>query len=465
MVTNLKKKPLSGNRGLNLWASPGRISILGYGLLILSGTLLLLLPVSTVSGRISFIDAMFTAASAVCVTGLTVVDTPSTFTLFGKSVILGLIQAGGIGIMILSTAFLFSVGKRVSMTGRLLIRDTYSYGEGKGMKTLVKDVLRFTIAIEAIGALVLFSRFYGHQPVDEAMGSAVFHAVSAFCNAGFSLFPDSFTRFSSDWIVNLDICLLIIFGGIGFVVLAEIRQKFSFSRRFWSHFSLHTKLTLSATILLLLGSTLVILLLEWSNSLQGMNLPHKALAAFFQAVNARTAGFNTVDIGSLANETLFITILLMFIGTAPGSCGGGVKVTTFSSMVILGISRFSGQEHPHAFYRRISAESMSKAISLIMVSLIVIIVGIILLQQVEIGDISHRFSRGIFLEMMFEVVSAFGTVGLSTGLTPGFSTPGKLILILIMFIGRLGPLVIALAASRKAKPVNFSYAQENIMIG
>ncbi|WP_022664737.1 TrkH family potassium uptake protein [Desulfospira joergensenii] len=462
---DFKRKPRRKTWAASISQSPGRLSILMYGLLIFMGTFLLLLPVSTVSGRLPFIDAMFTAASAVCVTGLTVADTASTFTLFGKSVILGLIQIGGIGIMVLSTAFLFSMGRRVSMTGRQMIRDTYSYGEGKGMKSLVKDVLRFTFAIEFIGALFMFSRFYGLQPLDKAVGYAVFHSVSAFCNAGFSLFPDSFTGFGRDWVMNIDICMLIILGGIGFVVLAEIRQKFSLSRRFWSDFSLHTKLTLSGTLLLLVGSTAAILLLEWSNTLGGMALPHKALAAFFQAVNARTAGFNTVDIGNLANETLFITILLMFIGTAPGSCGGGIKVTTFFSMVILGISRFRGQEHPHVFYRRISAESISKAVSLVMISLTIIIVGIILLQQVAIGDISHRLSRGAFLEVMFEVVSAFGTVGLSTGITPEFSTPGKLILILMMFIGRLGPLVVAISASKKATPKPYSYAQENIMIG
>ena len=422
------------------------------------------MPGATTKG-IGVVDALFTSASAVCVTGLAVVDTPSTFTLFGKTVILLLIQIGGIGIMVLSTLFLLSLGKRVSMSGKSMIRDTYSYGQGQSVHSLIRHVLVFTAVIEITGALIMFPRFYSLYPLDKAVCFSIFHSVSAFCNAGFSLYPDSFTRFSSDWIMNLDICFLIIFGGIGFIVLAEIRQKFSLRKRFWTDFSLHTKLVVASTLILLAASTLIFLILEWSNTLKDLPLSTRVLASFFQAVNTRTAGFNTLNIGSLANETLFISILLMFIGTAPGSCGGGVKVTTFSTIVLLGLSRFSGHDHPQIFYRRISPESISKAVSLMIVSLAVIIVGIILIQQVEIGDVSHTLSRGAFLELLFEMVSAFGTVGLSTGITPQLSVAGKLILTAMMFIGRLGPMAIALAVSRREKSSQFSYAQETIMIG
>ncbi len=458
-------KAIARNISASISRSPGRISILGYALLIAAGTVLLLLPVSTAAGHMRLVDALFTASSAVCVTGLTVVDTSGTFTLFGKIIIILLIQTGGIGIMVLSTIFLLSIGRKVSMTGRILIRDTYSFTEGKGVLSLVKDVFVFTLIIELAGAAVMFPRFYASHPIGEAVFYSVFHSVSAFCNAGFSLFPDSFTGFYNDWLINLDICALIILGGIGFVVLTEIKQKFSFSRRCWSYFSLHTKLVLSSTLVLLIISTAIVFLLEWSNTLSEMTLPQRVLASFFQAVNTRTAGFNTIQIGDLTNEALFIMIILMFIGTAPGSCGGGVKVTTFSSLIILGVSRFSGHEHPHVFKRRISEESISKAVSLVMVSILVIVLGVILLQQVEIGEVSHRFTRGSFLELMFETVSAFGTVGLSTGITPGFSAAGKLIIAIMMFIGRLGPLVIAIAVSRQGTPKPYSYAQENIMIG
>ncbi|NWH03761.1 TrkH family potassium uptake protein [Desulfobacter latus] len=445
--------------------SPGRISMLSYALLILLGAILLLLPASTEKGHLDFIDALFTSASAVCVTGLIVVDTASTFTFFGKVVIISLIQAGGIGIMVLSTMFLLTLGKRVGMTGRQMLSETYSYGQGKNVYSLVKEIVIFTFIIELIGAALMLPDFLYRFPVGKAIGYAAFHSVSAFCNAGFSLFPDSFTRYGGNWLINLDICFLIITGGIGFIVMGEIRQKFSFSKRCRSKFSLHTRLTLTATLILLAGSTLLFFVLEWSNTLNDLPLHTKFLASFFQAVNTRTAGFNTLDIGGLANETLFISMLLMFVGTAPGSCGGGVKVTTISAIAILGYSRFRGQEHPHIFYRRISDAGISKAVSLILISMLVIIISAVLLQQTEIGGVSHHLTRGSFLEILYEVVSAFGTVGLSTGITPGFSGLGKLIIICTMFIGRLGPMGIAIAVSRKSKPSKFSYARENIMIG
>ncbi|WP_462269630.1 TrkH family potassium uptake protein [Desulfobacter sp.] len=445
--------------------SPGRVSMLSYAVLILLGAMLLLLPASTEKGHLDFIDALFTSASAVCVTGLIVVDTASTFTFFGKIVIIALIQAGGIGIMVLSTMFMLTLGKRMSMTGRQMLSETYSYGQGKNVYSLIKEIVIFTFTIELIGAALMLPDFLYRFSVGKAIGYAAFHSVSAFCNAGFSLFPDSFTRYGGNWLINLDICFLIITGGIGFIVMAEIRQTCSFSKHCRSKLSLHTRLTLTATLILLTGSTLLFFVLEWSNTLKDLPLHTKFLASFFQAVNTRTAGFNTLDISSLANETLFISILLMFVGTAPGSCGGGVKVTTISSIAILGYSRFRGHEYPHIFYRRISDAGISKAVSLILISMLVIVISVVLIQQTEIGGVSHHLTRGSFLEILYEVVSAFGTVGLSTGITSGFSGLGKLIIICIMFIGRLGPMGVAIAISRKSKPSKFSYAQENIMIG
>ncbi len=439
--------------------------MLGYALLIALGALLLGLPLASASDGLSWIDALFTAASAVCVTGLTVVDTPQTFSVFGKAVILFLIQVGGIGIMVLSTIFLLFLGKRIGMTGKLLIRDTYSFSRGKGVLGLVGRIAAFTAVIEIAGAVVLFFRFSGQYPLHQAIGYSVFHSVSAFCNAGFSLFSDSFEGFRRDWLVNLDICVLIVLGGIGFVVMDEVLHRFTFSRRCWSCFSLHAKLVLVTTGLLLSAGTGVVFYLEMNNTLADLAFPHQVLAAFFQAVNARTAGFNTVDISALTNGTLFITAILMFIGTAPGSCGGGVKVTSLASLAILGVSRFLGEEHPHVFFRRISDESMNRALSLMMISMVIIILGVLLLQQVEIGRVPHFAARGQFLEILFEIVSAFGTVGLSTGLTPTLSTSGKWIVIVMMFIGRLGPLVVGIALTRQGPARRYAYAEENIMIG
>ncbi len=422
------------------------------------------LPISTINRHIQFVDALFTAASAVCVTGLTSVDTGATFTLFGKMVILGLIQVGGVGIMVLSTLFLFSLGKKISLNGKMLLKDTYNLSGGKGTLSLIKDIVLFTAVVEFIGSVVLFSRFSSDQTAAMGIFYCVFHSVSAFCNAGFSLFPDSFTGYSHDWILNLTISTLIIIGGIGFVVLSEMKNLI-FSRRSLSHLTLHTKVVLSSTAILLFVSTAAFFLLESSNTLKGMTIPHKFLVSFFQSVNARTAGFNTVQIGELTNETLLLTILLMFIGAAPGSCGGGIKVTTFSTLMILGVSRLAGRSSPQIFYRRISDESIAKAVSLIMVSFFVITIGIMLLQQTEIGEISHQLTRGAFLELIFENISAFGTVGLSTGVTPTLSVPGRLIVVLMMFVGRLGPLVIAVAVSRRGAAKTYSYAQDDIMIG
>lgn len=445
--------------------SPGQLAIFSYALLILCGASLLMLPASLNTRSLSFIDALFTSASAVCVTGLTVVDTGGTFTDLGRWILLLLIQVGGIGIMVLSTALLLSIGRRVSMTGRTLIQDTYSVYEGDGILSLIWNTIKFTIVIEGIGALILFFRFYPSQPVSKAVSYAIFHSVSAFCNAGFSLFSDSFTRYGNDLIVSLDICFLIILGGIGFVVLTEIKEKFSFKQRVWSFFSLHTKLVLSTTVILLILSTFIILALEWPNTLKDMAIHERILTAFFQAVNSRTAGFNSIDIGSMTNETLLVVIILMFIGTAPGSCGGGVKVTTFSTIMLLGGHRFFGKAHPQIYHRQISEESISKAVSLILVSIVVIITGVVLIQQFELGAVSHHLSRGMFLELVFEIVSAFGTVGLSTGVTSDLSMSGKVLVIGMMFIGRLGPLAVAVAVSKKSQPQHFAYAKENVMIG
>jgi len=424
-----------------------------------------MLPTCLKTSHLNFTDALFTATSAVCVTGLTVVDTGSTFSIWGQSVILLLIQIGGIGIMVLSTIFLLSLGKKIGMTGRSLINETYSFSQGNATGSLILNIVKFTLFIETTGAVILFFRFYPEMPMQQAIFSSIFHSISAFCNAGFSFFSNSFTDFREDWIINLDICFLIIFGGIGFVVLSEIKNNFSIRHRFWSFLSLHTKLVISSTLLLLAISTTIILLLERHNTLSEIGFQNGFLVSLFHAVNARTAGFNTIQIGEMTNESLFITAILMFIGASPGSCGGGVKVTSFSIIILLGVQRFAGYKHPQIFKRQISEESISKAISLILISLFIIVISVIMLMQFEIGEVSHNASRGLFLEMLFETVSAFGTVGLSTGVTSGLSIAGKLLICVVMFVGRLGPLVIAVAVSRQERERHYNFANENIMIG
>ena len=444
--------------------APTRISICGFLILISIGTVLLMLPAASTSKSLNLVDALFTATSASCVTGLVVIDTGRSLSRLGQYVILILIQAGGLGIMTISTLFLLIAGRRPSLTGRVVIQDTFTRGGDRTVGSILKDVALFTCVFEGLGTVLLFCRFFPERSMGEALYLAVFHAISAFCNAGFSVFADSFAGFGNEWTLNLVICFLIISGGIGFPVLSELKRQWPLNRRRWSRLSLHTKLVLSTTAMLLVASTLLVLLMEWGNTLAPFSVPQRFLAAFFQAVSTRTAGFNTLPIEKMANETLFIFILLMFIGASPGSCGGGIKTSSLASLLHLGLSRLRGQPRPQVFHRTIPEAVIGKAFSLVMVSTVVIVTGTLALLMSELGEIPHYLSRGKFLELLFEVVSAFGTVGLSTGVTAGLSTLGKIIITLIMFVGRLGPLAVALAISRRTT-ARFYYADENIMVG
>ena len=444
--------------------SPARFSILAFAVLISLGTLLLALPAASTGKGIGLINALFTATSASCVTGLVVVDTGKNFTAFGQGVILFLIQVGGLGIMTLSTLFLLLAGRRTSLVGRLVIKDTLTDGKERSLPSLLKDVLLFTVVIEGIGSFLLFIRFLPGRNVLEALYLAVFHSISAFCNAGFSLFSDSFMRYQGDWILNVTLCFLIVSGGIGFLVLSELKRKRPVKPRAWARLTLHSKIVLFTTGGLLLAGTLLLLPMEWNNTFKELSGPDRVLAAFFQSVTARTAGFNTVSIGAMANETLFFMILLMFVGASPGSCGGGIKTTSFASLIALGISRVRGKDKTQCFRRTISESSIGKAIAIIMVSGIVVITATMVLLLTELGQMPHIASRGKFLELLFEVVSAFGTVGLSTGVTAALSHVGKIIITIVMFVGRLGPLVIAMALSREFAP-RYHYAEETIMVG
>ena len=447
-----------------LFESPARIAIIGFAVLISIGTLLLMLPSATNTSCLGFTDALFTSTSATCVTGLVVVDTGNAFSLFGQLVILLLIQVGGLGIMTLSTLFILMTGRKPSLAGQIVIKDTFTQKGDRSVPSILRNVFLFTFIIEGIGTVLMFFRFLPEKNIIEALYLSVFHSVSAFCNAGFSLFSENFVTFQGDWFLNIVMCLLVVSGGVGFLVLSEVKQQFPFNRRTWSRLSLHSKLVLSTTAILLLFSSFFIIAIEWYNTLASLSIPERFLAGFFQSVSARTAGFNTLSIGNMANGTLFIFILLMFIGASPGSCGGGVKTTTLTTLVMLGISRFRGLEHPQLFHRTISNESVGKAISVVMVSMVVIAIATMVLLMTELGEVSHSQSRGKFLELLFEVVSAFGTVGLSTGVTGGLTIMGKVVLTFVMFVGRLGPLVIALAVSHREE-LRYYYAEENIMIG
>lgn len=444
--------------------SPTRITILCFTSLIGFGSFFLLLPEASTDKGIGLVNAIFTSTSATCVTGLVVIDTAHTLTLFGQLIVLVLIQIGGLGIMTISTLFLLMAGKRPSLMGRIILKDTLTHGEDRDLFSVIQDVFKYTCIFEGLGAILLFLRFFPDNNFGKALYLSIFHSISAFCNAGFSLFSESFMPYQGDWIVNLTISFLIISGGIGFLVLSEIKRQLPFSRRLWFRLSLHSKLVISITIILIVFGGLLITIMEWHNVLVPLSLSQRCLAGFFQSVSARTAGFNTVNIGDMANETLFFLIFLMFIGASPGSCGGGIKTTTLACLGILGSSRIMAKSRPQVFKRSISHESVGKAISVVLVSTIIVITSTLLLLITELGEVSHIASRGKFLELLFEVVSAFGTVGLSMGVTNNLSIPGKVIVTFVMFIGRLGPLAIAMAVSR-SKASRYYYADEDIMIG
>lgn len=423
-----------------------------------------MLPVASSDKPLPFTDALFTATSAACVTGLVVLDTGKDLAPFGQLVVLALIQIGGLGILTLSTVLLLFAGRRPSLVGRFTVQDTFTHSGDRSLWSFVVDILRFTLVIEGVGALLLFFRFIPERTVAQALYLSVFHSVSAFCNAGFSLFSDSMISFRTDWVVNVTLCFLIVSGGIGFLVLAEIKRHFPFSSKTWSRLSLHSKIALSFTGGLVLSGTLLILAMEQRNTLSALPFPEKVLAALFQSVTSRTAGFNTLPIDQLANESLFLLILCMFIGGSSGSCAGGIKTGTFATLIVSGLSRLRGRESPQIFRRTISPLSMARATSVVLVSIFVVGGATLLLQVTELGGTAHVLTRGKFLELFFEAVSAFGTVGLSTGLTSQLSLAGKLVVIVVMFVGRIGPLAVVVAMTRR-KVIRYRYADETIMIG
>jgi len=447
--------------------TPVNLPILSFAALILTGTLLLILPAAANGPRLSFVDGLFTATSATCVTGLIVVDTGSKLSLFGQWVVLVLIQCGGLGIMTFSTVLILVVTGRFSFMQRSVIQDSFTHGPDTALPSLVRHVVLFTLLLEAAGAAMLFLRFSEIYHPGRALYFAVFHAISAFCNAGFSLYRQSLMDFSGDPLVSLTVAFLIIFGGIGFLVLLELKRLFlnrGRSRR-GGRLSVHSKLVLTLTIILLAGGTVGFLISEWNRSMGGLSGPSKFLAAFFQSVTARTAGFNTLDFGKMANVTLLFTILLMFVGAASGSTAGGIKVNTLGVLFALSRSRFRGEEGTSIFRRSLSPETVGRAISVFVLAVVLIYAATMALTVSELGTTMHQESRGLFLELLFEVVSAFGTVGLSVGITPQLSSVGKLIITLVMFLGRLGPLSIAVALTGKETRSRFKYAEENVMIG
>lgn len=441
--------------------SPPRLLAIGMAAVILVGTLLLLLPVSAASGHsIGWSAAFFTATSAVCVTGLIVVDTPTAFSGFGQVVVLLLIQVGGLGYMTLATFVAAVVGRRVSMNEQMSLQETLNLDSRSRIANFALTVIKVTLACEVIGALILWARWSPIFGVADALWLAVFHAVSAFNNAGFSLFTWNLMDFRADWVVNLTIMALIVIGGLGYLVLTDV-----WNVRKRRQLSLHTRFILILTTVLIVGGAAGVYFVERGNAatLGEVSRPEAGLAAMFMSVTARTAGFNTVDMSLLRPATYFFLLILMFIGGSPGGTAGGVKVSTFGVTVIALWATIRGLREPTVMWRRLPPDLVSRAffISLIAFLAVNLVAGLLLV--LEGRELLHT---------LFESVSAFGTVGLSTGmpgtplsLSAAFSEPGRLLICLLMFMGRLGPLTLAFALAARSQASRVRYPEGRVLIG
>ena len=440
--------------------SPARIFVLSFAGVIFLGAILLFFPLSAAKGNLRFVDALFTSTSAVCVTGLVVVNTGKDLSMIGQGITLLLIQVGGLGIITFSTVFFVLMGRGISFKGREIVQTTFLHTPTKNILLILKSVLWFTFIAEALGTLLLFIRFSFELSVGTAFYRALYHAISAFNNAGFSLFSDSLIGYQGDLIVNLTVMGLIVHGGIGFIVQYEVLSKM---RGFQKKLSIHTKIAIITTVVLMLSGAILFFVFERNHTLQDLPVLNKILASLFQSVTPRTAGFNTVDIGSLTNATILLMLVLMFIGASPGSTGGGVKTTSAAILLLMIWNRLKGNEDVNVFNRTIPREILSRSVSIIFASAfsIAIIASVLLIA----GGGHPAESRHFFVEYLFEAVSAFGTVGLSMGVTPKLDDIQKMALIVMMFVGRVGPLTLAFSLSRSIERVQLRYAEEPVMVG
>lgn len=419
--------------------------------LIVIGTVLLKLPIATTQ-PISWTDALFTATSATTVTGLSVFDPGTVLTGFGELVLLVLIQCGGIGLMTFAVAILILFRKKVGLQSRIYLQESLTQNTVGGIVRLVKLILTFALTVEAVAAVLLTIYWIPEFGFKDALNYSVFHVISAFNNAGFSLFPDNMMSFVGDPLVNVLISLLFIIGGIGFTVVMDVSQKKSFHR--WA---LHTKLMVGGTLILNVVAMIVIFALEYGNpgTIGNMSLHDKLLASYFSAVTPRTAGFNTLNYGELEDPTLLFTMLLMFIGGGSASTASGIKLTTFVVVILATISFLRSRREPEIFGRSIRLETVIRSLAITTISVLLVVFFLFLLTITE---------KIPFLPLAFEVVSAFGTVGLSMGITADLSDLGEILLSLVMFTGRIGPLTLFFILMKPRKE-NYRYPYDPVFTG
>lgn len=429
--------------------------MLSFALVIFVGTVLLMLPSASVAHRVTApIDALFIATSATCVTGLAVFDIGSTLTLMGQLVVLLLIQIGGLGIMTISTAFALIMGQRLTLKLENIMYSVMGKYRRLDIFQLLKSVILVTVIIELVGAALLFFVFSREMSPAQAIYHSIFHSVSAFCNAGFSLFPDSLTHYVEQPLLNVVITLLIILGGIGFAVIIDLYHRF-FTRA--NHkLSLHSKVVLTTTAALLLLGFIGFFWAEYNNTMAGFDLDKRLFSSWFQSTSSRTAGFDTIAFEEISPATVLVCQALMFVGASPGSTGGGMKTTTLALLVISVISLLRGRRELTVFNRKIPMQNLREAVALLSLITFILLLSTFILLLVE----GKTFST-----VSFEAISAFSTCGLSMGITPFLTNLGKFIIILLMYIGRIGPLTMIYALSMRKVQPRLSYAEEKIVIG
>ncbi len=449
------------NRGL--FNHPASLVITSFGIADIVGTLLLYLPWCH-RGDLSLLDALFTSTSAICVTGLTVVDTSIKFTLPGQWIILLLIQVGGLGVMTFSVLFTMGIQKRLRLSSQFLIQENFLHLKAATLKGLIATILLFTLTCEGILALMMTVSFIPDvtKPGD-ALFYGIFHAVSAFCNAGFCILPSGLEPYRYDFPVCLSIMVGIFLGSTGFAIIYELWQKlYGKSAR---QLSLHFKITMITHILLMIAGTVGILFWEYHNILDGLPFSSKILVSAFHSVSVRTAGFNTIPISQFTENSMYLMILLMFIGACPSSTGGGIKTTTLAVLFATAWSRLRGFNNTVVFKRTVPESQVNRAVTLFILAVITVLGAHMLLMSVG-TKLTYDRAQGEFLAYLFEAVSGLGTVGLSTGITPELGSAGKCTMIAIMFAGRVGLLsILSILTMARGRNRQYHYSTEKVMIG
>lgn len=435
--------------------NPPLIVCLSFFALILFGAILLDLPIASANGeRIGFLNAFFTSTSASCVTGLIVANTATQWTVFGKVVIIILIQIGGLGTMVFISLIAMALNKRIGISERRIIKEQTNADTSKGIIRLVIYIIKFSLAVELIGAILLATKFIPDFGLERGILFSIFHSISAFCNAGFDIIGNSLTDYVSDFTVNMTISLLIIFGGLGFTVFIDIYRK----RRF-KNLSLHSKVVISFTAILLLVGTLAFFLIEHNSAaMEGLSLKGKVLSSFFMSVTARTAGFNTIDIGKMQEGSVIVTIMLMFIGASPASTGGGIKTTTFGVLLSSTISVLRGNKEIEIFHKKIPYDTLIKSLCIFTLGSFLVIFSSLWITIIEQG-------KFLYLDILYEIVSAFGTVGVSRGITANLSSLSKIILIILMYLGRVGAATLGVSILDTHRKKHTRYSEGKIIVG